>query len=166
MSGHPRTFATEPFLLNNCGLPWNSLYFNNTGGVRLSKDEQETHRLFDFETVEMKENRRNKTLRDEEQCREKYIKVYSDTQQTKYSNVDKIYVVRIPYLKNISCLSDTYKNSIVNNAVECWGLEFYKAGRFCFFGMLVLIEKGGKTIDDYVEQISHYVRFDPDFKLE
>lgn len=34
-------------------------------------------------------------------------------------------------------------------------------------GMFVVYEKqGDKSIDDYVEQISHYVRFDPDFRLE
>ena len=128
-------------LLNNCGLPWFHI-------------EHEPSVLNDKELME----KINTTI-------QKYVQTHADDELTKNTNSDRVFLTQIPYLNKMKSSDDALNLRLRENATYCYGLEFYRADRYHTVDMLLFINgKGGKTIDDYVEQISRYIKFDEDFK--
>jgi hypothetical protein len=150
------TNYTSPFsgmMLNNCGLPWANWFLNGTGGV----------------IVDGKKNSKpsEATLKQVNECRNKYIRTVSNTKLTERTNTDCIYIVRIPNVDKIECENSSFNKLFEASNTECYGVEFYRAYRYNFTGMLFFVNaKDGKTIDDYIELVSHYISFDKDFTFE
>lgn len=139
-------------MLNNCGLPWANWYLTGTGGVLIEG----------MNGTKPSEA----TLKDVEDCRKQYIRTVAGTELNNRTNTDRVYIVRIPHVDNIQCCDANFNKTLIGNNFECYGVEFYRADRYDFIGMLFFVNtKNGKTIDDYVEQMSHYISFDKDFTL-
>lgn len=140
-------------MLNNCDLPWANWYLTGTGGVLVNgnKGSKPSEEI----------------LQKVEECRSKYISALSGTSLTDHTNTDRIFVVKIPNIDKIQCTDAKLNNMLKSDNMECYGVEFYSADRYAFVGMLLFINtKSGKTINDYVDQMSHYISFDKDFVLK
>ena len=140
----------DVFLLNNCGLPWFHI---------------------DHEPSVLNNQELMKKIED---ARSKYILCRENNKLQKQTNSDRVYIVRFPYIDKISCSRTEgihSKNETLNNVWNecslCYGVEFYRADRYVPFNMLVFIDsKRGKNIEQYVEQLSRYIYFEPNFKLQ
>lgn len=108
-------------------------------------------------------------LKDWQQVNKEYmgesLAIRNDVPATRATNADTLYQVRIFAPRALKC-HDSKWNDIFNEVNTClYGVDFYKSDRHCFFGMLVLFEhRSGVTIDDYLDVISRYVSFDPQFE--
>lgn len=150
---------SDGFMLNNCGVPWANWYLTNTDGVILNNVTQEEK---DKETL-----KRQNTIKQANTLRKQYERTLSDAEQNKRTNCDRIYIVRIPNLDNIKCEDETLLSQLKDKSTECYGVEFYRADRYCDVTMLFFVNtKEGKSIDDYVDMMSRYISFDKDFALE
>ena len=139
ISRHGASFTSE--LLNNCGLPWFHI-------------DHEPSVLNDKELME----KINAT-------KQKYIRMHANDRLTQITNSDKVFITQIPNMKKVKCEVGSVTRQVKKNATDCYGLEFYRADRYHAVEMLLFINsKGGKSIDDYVEQISGYINFDKNFK--
>ena len=140
----------DVFLLNNCGLPW----FHIDHDPSVLNDKEQMEKI--------------------EDARSKYILCRENNKLQKQTNSDRVYIVRFPYIDKISCSRTEgihSKNETLNNVWNecslCYGVEFYRADRYVPFNMLVFIDsKRGKNIEQYVEQLSRYIYFEPNFKLQ
>jgi len=140
---HEASFTRE--LLNNCGLPW--FHIDHEPSVLNNKELME---------------KINAT-------KQKYIRMHANDRLTQITNSDRVFLTKIPYLDKIIMESDEDEMlpqlHLMTSATDCYGLEFYRADRYHAVEMLLFVNsKGGKTIDDYVEQISGYIKFDKNFK--
>ena len=136
---HGASFTSE--LLNNCGLPWFHI-------------DHEPSVLNDKELME----KINAT-------KQKYIRMHANDRLTQITNSDRVFITQIPNLKKVQCEVGSVTQQVKKNATDCYGLDFYRADRYHAVEMLLFINpKGGKTIDDYLEQICGYIKFDKDFK--
>lgn len=141
ISRHGASFTSE--LLNNCGLPWFHI-------------DHEPSVLNDKELME----KINAT-------KQKHIRMHANDRLTQITNSDKVFVTKIPNMQKVKCEVVSVTRHVKKNATDCYGLEFYRADRYYSVNILLFINsKGGKTIDDYVEQISGYVKFDEDFEYK
>ncbi len=132
----------ENILLNNCDLPW--FHIDHTSEVLNDK----------------------KAMAKITKAKDKNIH-RAESDDIRRVNAENGYITRFPYVKRISCDESIINDRLHKSGVKCYGVEFNRTDRYGYnISMLVFIEKGGKSIDDYVEQISHYVRFDPDFQPE
>ena len=140
---HEASFTRE--LLNNCGLPW--FHIDHEPSVLNNKELME---------------KINAT-------KQKYIRMHANDRLTQITNSDRVFLTKIPYLDKIIMESDEDEMlpqlHLMTSATDCYGLEFYRADRYHAVEMLLFVNsKGGKTIDDYVDQISGYINFDKNFK--
>ena len=87
-----------------------------------------------------------------------------DDKLTEKTNSDRVYVVRIPDIDKVWCEDPSLQQQLKTGATDCYGLEFYRADRPRMAMLLFINSKGGKSIDDYMEQISGYINFDKNFK--
>ena len=139
ISRHGASFTSE--LLNNCGLPW--FHIDHEPSVLNNKELME---------------KINAT-------KQKYIRMHANDRLTQITNSDKVFITQIPNMKKVKCEVGSVTRQVKKNATDCYGLEFYRADRYHAVEMLLFVNsKGGKTIDDYVEQISGYINFDKNFK--
>ncbi|MBR3478406.1 MAG: hypothetical protein IKH43_04845 [Bacteroidaceae bacterium] len=128
------------FMLENIGLPW--FHIDHEPSVLNNK--------------ELMEKINDATKRN--------VITHIDDKLTKKTNSDRVYVVRIPDIDKVWCEDPSLQQQLKTNATDCYGLEFYRADRPRMAMLLFINSKGGKTIDDYVEQISGYIKFDKNFK--
>ena len=128
------------FMLENIGLPW--FHIDHEPSVLNNK--------------ELMEKINDATKRN--------VITHIDDKLTKKTNSDRVYVVRIPDIDKVWCEDLSLQQQLKTNATDCYGLEFYRADRPRMAMLLFINSKGSKTIDDYVEQISGYIKFDKDFK--
>ena len=136
---HEASFTRE--LLNNCGLPW--FHIDHEPSVLNNKELME---------------KINAT-------KQKYIRMHANDRLTQITNSDRVFITQIPNMKKVKCEVGSVTRQVKKNATDCYGLEFYRADRYHAVEMLLFVNsKGGKTIDDYVEQISGYIKFDKNFK--
>ena len=131
----------EGIMLNNCNLPWGQIerreeILNNDSLMRIITD-----------------------------ARNLYVRKCTSSELLNATNVDCIYIVKIPNMGMITCRDKTL-NMIIKNYTECYGVDFYRVDRYKPISMMVFIDSNTvKTIDDYVEEISRYIRFNEDFKF-
>jgi hypothetical protein len=116
---------------------------------------------YNYPNIRQVESKRKKALK-------KYLTYYDDPEMKKRLQADIVNSIQIPDFDRIFVEEPSLHNYLHAFFDSCYMLEFFNETRRFSVIMLLFIHqrKGGKTIDDYVEQISHYVRFDPDFKLE
>ena len=126
-----------------------------------------------LENTEDKKERKAiiKRQRMNSKLRRKYVRVMHDNELTQRVGCDFIDIVRLPNLKQVVCsrCDDLHESlhSIPKNINRCYIVNFCRLDRYRPMAFMVFCNSNkGKSLDDYVEQISHYVRFDPDFKLE
>lgn len=156
---------SSPFIsmmLYNRGLGWSKYFFDEhpldtyySGKASFPNTTRST--IVFYITEEKKENA---------QAVSKQVKSIQEDKILHRSNVDDITVVRFLAPFGLECKREEWLNLFQEKGLMCYGVDFCRKDSKCFMGMLVFIRKGGKTIDDYVEQISHYVGFDPDFRFE
>lgn len=128
-------------LLNNCGLPW--FHIDHEPSVQNNKELMEKIDA----TMQM------------------YVQIHADDRLTKNTNSDRLFLTKIPHLEMMDSSDDSLNQRLRENATDCYGLEFYRADRYHTVEVLLFINSnGGKTIDDYVEEISKYIKYDPNFK--
>lgn len=140
VTNHSAIFSGR--LLNNCGFPW----FHIDHDLSVLNDKELMEKI-------------NTT-------KHKYVQTHADDKLTKNTNSDRVFLTKIPYLNKMKSSDDSLNLRLRENATDCYGLEFYRADRYHTVEMLLFITaNGGKTIDDYVEEISRYIKFDEDFKL-
>ena len=140
----------DKILLNNCGLPWLNI---------------------DHEPSVLNDQEMMKKIED---ARSKYILYTEHSKLQKQTNSDRVCIVRLPYIDKISCGRTEGKhsknetlNNVWNECSLCYGVEFYRADRYTTCSMLFFIDsKRGKSIERYVEQLSRYIYFEPNFKLQ
>ncbi len=49
----------------------------------------------------------------------------------------------------------------------CYGIDFYRPDNSLDFAVLMFIKhKPTKSVTEYLDELTQYIRFDPDFKLE
>ena len=131
----------EGIMLNNCNLPWGQIerreeILNNDSLMRLINS-----------------------------AKNQYVRKSTSTALLNATNTDCIYIVKIPNVGMITCRDKSY-NKIIKKHTECYGVDFYRVNRYKPISMMVFIDSNiVKTIDDYVEEISRYIRFDEDFKF-
>jgi len=128
------------FMLENIGLPW--FHIDHEPSVLNNK--------------ELMEKINDATKRN--------VITHIDDKLTNKTNSDRVYVVRIPDIDKVWCEDPSLQQQLKTGATDCYGLEFYHADRPRMAMLLFVNSKGGKTIDDYVEQISGYINFDKNFK--
>ncbi len=142
---HDSTMPTrkyEPFfsgiLYNNCDIPSSKWYqYNNPTKVEKMRNE----------------------------CSRQYIKYLGNVKIKERTNADTICVVRIPNLAKVLCGNALTNQNLHAYYDECYGIEFYNKEGNRSVAMLTFISCfNGKTIDDYVEEISKYIKFDKEFK--
>lgn len=143
---HDSTMPTrkyEPFfsgiLYNNCDVPSSKWYqYNNPTQVEKMRNE----------------------------CSIKYIRYLEDATIKKRTNADTICVVRIPHMAKVLCGDALLNQNLHAYYDECYGIEFYNKEGNRSVAMLIFISCiNSKMIDDYVEEISRYIRFDEDFRF-
>lgn len=156
----------DGYMLNNCGVPWENWYLTNTGGVIL--DDRTKLSRFPLKWNRRKEeSTREKALEKANKLRSEYVRTISGTAWTKRINCDRIYIVRIPHLDKVHCGDSKLNQTLKSNATECYGVDFFRADRYCGVTMLFFVNtKAGKTIDDYIDMMSRYISFDKDFVLK
>lgn len=131
----------EGIMLNNCNLPWMQI-------------ERMKEILNDSSLMKQIFNARNQ-----------YVKKETSKPLLQRTNSDCVFIVKIPNMEKVSCRKKVL-NNVKNNFSECYGVDFYRVDRYKPISMLVFIDTNSvKTINDYVNDISHYVRFDSDFKF-
>ena len=128
------------FMLENIGLPW--FHIDHEPSVLNNK--------------ELMEKINDATKRN--------VITHIDDKLTKKTNSDRVYVVRIPDIDKVWCEDPSLQQQLKTGATDCYGLEFYRADRPRMAMLLFINSKGGKSIDDYMEQISGYINFDKNFK--
>ena len=153
--------AFDGRMLNNCGLPWFHI---------------------DHEPSVLNNQELMKKIED---ARSKYILFSENSKLQKQTNSDRVYIVEIPYLDKICCGVDfllrdsaiiasgkhsnieTLNNEIWGKCDKCFGVDFYRADRYTSVSMLVFIDSKHITlsIEQIADQLSHYIYFDPKFKL-
>lgn len=151
----------EGKMLNNCGLPWFHI---------------------DHEPSVLNNQELMKKIED---ARSRYVRTFANGELLLSTNSDRAYIVEIPYLDKIYCGSDFYQRDSVTIASgkhsnietlnkeiwgkcdKCFGIDFYRADRYASVNMLVFINsKHSKSIEQYAEQLSRYIYFDPNFKYQ
>ena len=93
-------------------------------------------------------------------------KVYTDHEWLLRTNSRQVGVVLIPEFHLVECGDSALMQQIRQRTDVCYGIDFYRPDRYMPVKMLVFIKKGVGNIDAYVDKISRYIRFDPDFKFE
>lgn len=158
----------EAYLLNNCALPWARIYYEPNTGVILSKEDQEELAKKIGKTLEQIEREREQMKVLADSCMNKNLQTLANSELTMKTNSDRIFIVRMPNINKIACNgSPNYTKQSKGSFTECYGIEFYRADRFGFIGMLVFFDGvKGKNIEYYVRQICQYVKFDTDFIAE
>lgn len=152
----------ESLVLNNCELPSSNSYYANSTGIILTNKDKEKIAKSQGKTLKAMEHERQEIINAAELCLKKHVRKVYNTEQNKTSNSDCIYIVHFPNSKKISCTNkSTYIEKVISSSTDCYGIEFFRADRYnSFVGMLVFLDsKGGKTINDYVEMICHYLQF-------
>lgn len=145
--------SATAWMLNNCDTPWAMWYINNAGGVitdgakNLSAEEQTALRT------------KVASLREE------YEQGQENSVLTQTANCDKIFIVKIPHLdkiqinKHIPELScEGLTSALKSNAVECYGVEFYKHSTIEPLKMLFFIDSKA-YIDKCVAKMVDHIRF-------
>ena len=142
----------DHLLRENCGLPFlTNMYFAGDTLRLIEKKVAKLHR--------------------------KYVREIIDPAVKRVSNADCGYVVTIPHTKrmNLSNAGDDFDvyadfNSLLHSrGTKCYGISLHRTdrrGTDDITLMLIMDRHSQGTVDDYVEQISHYIRFVPDFRLE
>ena len=156
---------TSPFIsmmLYSRGLGWSKYFINreplDSYYSNLIVFPNSKRSTIDFDLAEEKKLNSDAVMRQVRMTREEDL--------LHRSNVDNIQIVRF-----IAPFGFEYKNKEWNKifhdkGVMCYGIDFYRKDSKCFMGMLIFIRRGGKSIDEYVDIISRYIRFDPNFKLQ
>lgn len=145
--------STE-WMLNNCYTPWAEWYIEGVYGVRMKADQKQSgfRDLTEEERADLKERVRNLRLM--------YERSIENSEITNKINCDKIFIVRIPNLCNVSSIINSeYVDLIKNDATECYGVEFYKQSIGKSFKMLYFINGDKTTIYKSIKKISRYIRF-------
>lgn len=143
----------ESMLLVNCNLPW------------LHKEH----------SIEIQHNAQlNQIITD---TLERYVQSFEKTKINKHINADYICIVHIPNVHKVCNKQDFMNQHVITHnkkaGVEqieqcsqekhfiCYGVELTSFKNLSSVKMLFFINPdGAKTIDDYVEEISRYIRFD------
>lgn len=152
-------------MIYNLGLPWSKAFF-----------EQKQNNLFYDSQLSVQNKTKSKMLQLTNEDKDEILLNYrynintwnskiTDSLLTKQSNSDSIFIVRIVAPVGVTCTNQQYEELFIKGGWACYGVEFFRSDRNCFMGMFILVDKqAGKSIDDYVEEISRYIYFDPNFK--
>lgn len=102
------------------------------------------------------------------EAEEKYVLTRHESDKfTKRMNCDVVSVVRIPDMESLRTFDENKSLELLKSSfAECYGLDLYRADRYYSVRILVFMNSGKKSVDDYVRQICRYVKFDEDFTLE
>ena len=140
----PHVSYFQHLMLDNCGLP----FFSCSDSVAINNTYKQKQAKKIYAAVA-----RN-------------VKEYTENEVLSRIGADCAFIVRFPKPHDILCHENATISSLFQqHGVSCYGVDFDKDEQIgC--RMIFCISNKGKSIDDYVEQISHYIRFDPDFRLE
>lgn len=153
----------ESLMLINRGFPWSKEFFFENQDIasperRLwPKEQNKLLAPYDLNTERMFNDR----------ARQENVYVLTDNDLSGTTNADSVFVVRIINLHTVTCQDKSWIEGVKNGADRLYGVEFYRRSNPHFVGMLVFFNsRKGKSIDEYVDELSRYIRFDPDFNFE
>lgn len=110
----------------------------------------------------------NDTLMDRiREAERKYVLARRESDAlTERINCDVATIVRIPVMESLNTFEKNESLELLKSLYrECYGVDFFRADRYKAMRILVFMNSGKKTIDDYVDKISRHVKFDPNFFL-
>jgi hypothetical protein len=131
----------DHILYNNCGIPYTDWY-------QYSMDREKL------------EAKRKKAIR-------KYSYSFPEISNViKRTNARNCYILKIPHYNKITAEDKDYAKRL-KRYDTCYLVEFHRLNQVRGVYMLFFVNsKYGRSIDSYIEQISHYISFDKDFTFE
>ncbi len=134
----------EDIMQNNCGLPW----FHLDHSYEILNDERWMSKI--------------------NTARDMYSHRYTTGRLVTATNSRAVGVVRIPQVSKLNSFSQSTKTWLQELAFGCcYGIDFYRPDYSFDFGVLMFIaDESTKSVAEYIDELTQYVRFDPDFKLE
>ena len=110
----------------------------------------------------------NNTKRKSRKLLRAYISEITDSVLLGRVNSSSGAIVRFPNVHLISCGNVVINKYIHKNTVTCYGVEFREdqAASERVVTILLFIQDGGSCINDYVEQLSHFIHFNPEITCE
>ncbi len=131
----------DHILYNNCGIPYTDWY-------QYSMDREKL------------EAKRKKAIR-------KYTYSFPEISNViKRTNARNCYILKIPHYNKIAAEDKDYAKRL-KRYDTCYLVEFHRLNQVHGVYMLFFINsKYGRSIDSYIEQMSHYISFDKDFTFE
>ena len=91
---------------------------------------------------------------------ELHVVMYKNTGLSHKTNSDVVSVVRIPNLETVVSNSGRIDSELKANATECYGVEFYKHSSYEPVIMLFFISGNSTTIDECVDKMAEYIKFE------
>lgn len=135
---------SEIMMLCNCGLPW----FHLDHSYEILNDEQWMSKI--------------------NTARDLYSHLYTVGRMVTTTNSRAVGVVRIPQVSKLNSFDQTTNAWLHEQAFGCcYGIDFYRPDNSLDFAVLMFIKhKPAKSVTEYLDELTQYIRFDPDFKLE
>ena len=146
------------WMLKNCDLPWDRWSYTPPGGLFSEADMQKTENKLLKTPIEQE---RAEMIKKANSLRLKYEQTIEHNELTEKTNCSVIYVVKIPNMERVICTDESLSKRLKKNSTDCYGVEFHNSSTHIGLKMLLFFDdKEGKTIGDYLEQLSQYIRFE------
>lgn len=146
------------WMLNNCETPWAGWYIHNFRGVRNDNSTNE-HKKDDW-MCPLPEDKLSALQEEVSRLTELHVVMYKNTGLSHKTNSDVVSVVRIPNLETVVSNSGRIDSELKANATECYGVEFYKHSSYEPVIMLFFINGNSTTIDECVDKMAEYIKFE------
>ena len=145
------------WMLKNCDLPWDRWSYTPPGGL-LNEADMRNDDMFLKAPIEQE---RAEMIKKANSLIQEYEQTIEHNELTEKTNCSVIYVVKIPNMERVICTDESLSNRLKNNSTDCYGVEFHNSSTHIGLKMLLFFDdKEGKTIGDYLEQLSQYIRFE------
>lgn len=146
------------WMLNNCETPWAGWYIQNLRGVRNDKSANE--RKIDDWMQPLPEDKLSALQEKVSRLTELHVVMYKNTGLNRKTNSDVVSVVKIPNIETVVSNSERIDSELKANATECYGVEFYKHSSYEPVIMLFFINGNRTTIDECVDKMAEYIKFE------
>ena len=131
----------DQILYNNCGIPYTDWYQYSMDREKLEAKRKTAIRKYTYSFPEI-------------------------SNVIKRTNARNCYILKIPHYNKIAAEDKDYAKRL-KRYDTCYLVEFHRLNQVHGVYMLFFINsKLGRSIDSYIEQMSHYISFDTDFTFE